>query len=136
MKRESSNDVYYRLLNDEKFMEWLIHPSEEGDRFWKNRMEQNVEERKAIQQLKQLLHTIKVEDKGLSPEEKHKLWESVNQATLPRKRSLFVRLYLKQGAAILLLLLLPAFYYLFRKDIPESGESTDEFFTEASVAVG
>ncbi|WP_242205556.1 FecR family protein [Aestuariivivens insulae] len=66
-------EPYSRYLEDDIFIDWVYHPTEDSDRYWQNYINDNPKEKEVILGLKALLLSLKTEPFVISEEEKKEI---------------------------------------------------------------
>jgi len=113
MNTKELYEFYVRLLSDPMFFEWLLEPSKGLDDYWINFMQENPEKNEVVNQLKMIFKHMKIEEEGLTEEDRRRLWLKIEasikvQSTKRRKLTFFFR----YAAAFLLLVLCSAFFFM------------------------
>ena len=67
------------FADDEYFRRWVYQPNANSRRFWKDWLTQHPEKQAAVEEAQQLLLSLQFKEYTTSPEEKHKLWQRINQ---------------------------------------------------------
>lgn len=109
---DNHRNYILELLDNEEFIQWLIHPTQQSDHYWNEVMSKDDEQKRMIAQLRKIIQGIAVRERSLSRDEKLQLWANIrSQAQIGRKkayRSLIIRI----SAAAAFLLLLAGSYFL------------------------
>ncbi len=101
------------FLADDYFLHWILHPTEEEQRFWEKYLEEHPEKRKDIEEARFICSIFQVKQKKLSLNETYEIWDGVLQSSKQLKTLRWIPL-LKYAAVFLLLFLSGAFaYYLY-----------------------
>jgi len=103
----------YSLLDDDDFIQWIIHPSELSDKYWNEIMKNDKEKEEQILHLGKLIKSIRVRESGLSPENKSQIWEKIQMETSFRRQRLVRRRWFTAASVAASLLLLISSYYFF-----------------------
>ncbi len=64
---------------DEYFRRWIYQSDADSRRFWKDWLTQHPEKQAAVEEAQQLLLSLRFKEYTTSAEEKHKLWQRINQ---------------------------------------------------------
>lgn len=67
------------FVGDEYFRRWVHHPDANSRRFWRNWLAQHPEKQATVQEARQLLRSLQFKEYATSAEEKHQLWQRINQ---------------------------------------------------------
>jgi ferric-dicitrate binding protein FerR (iron transport regulator) len=83
---EKETQYLLELIDNKDFIQWLILPDEQSDRYWHNMMETDSEKRKHIESLRRLIAKIHVGEKELSAGDKARMWEEIARRSVHRRR--------------------------------------------------
>lgn len=83
---EDQKDYILNLLDNDDFIQWLIHPTPQSDQYWNEIMSNNEEQRIIITLLKKIVQSISVKEQSLSTEDKMLMWERVSSLTKDRQK--------------------------------------------------
>lgn len=113
MERFNENRIK-DLLNDEKFVEWIIRPTTDLELYWINIMEQEPYKRKEIIALRRMITNLRVDEESLSSEDKDQLWRNIIEGGKAKKIALYSTLWFKVAsvAAILLFVIIGSFVFI------------------------
>ena len=67
------------FADDEYFRRWVYRPDANSRRFWKDWLTQHPKKQAAVEEARQLLLSLQFKEYATSAEEKHKLWQRINQ---------------------------------------------------------
>ena len=73
MKNDISIFRDMKMLNDEKFILWYLNPSKELDRHWQTWMEKNPDQTVKMEQTKEIVSSIRLNDDKMPENERHQL---------------------------------------------------------------
>lgn len=101
------------LLNNDKFVEWIINPTTELDLYWNNIMEKEPKNKKEIVALRRMITHLNVEEQTLSLDDKEMMWQNIMQEGAAKKRTFYNTLWFKviSVAAILIPAIIGSFIY-------------------------
>lgn len=74
---QSSKSMVESLLDDDLFIQWVLHPTEQLSRHWKTRMSEDEELRRSAETLKDILKNIRVKEPELSAKDKEMVWARI-----------------------------------------------------------
>jgi ferric-dicitrate binding protein FerR (iron transport regulator) len=135
MNKREHKPIYQRLLADDAFLLWLLFPTKELDEYWNRIMQENTENKEAVNELKTLLKGMKVVEKGMPAEVKKELWLKIEMASSRKKRSFRLSPFLRYAAVFLLALATSVFVYMNRQHTPDKPIDYQSFLADSS-AVG
>lgn len=116
MNFKKQEQLYIHLLNDELFLQWILFPSRELTEHWYHIMQNDSQKARTAENLKQIIRSIEVEEKGLSPEAKEAIWKNIqNSDHYVWERKFKLSSFLKYAAVFLLLISVPICYYIFHR---------------------
>ncbi|WP_163211083.1 FecR family protein [Bacteroides sp. 519] len=67
------------LLDDELFIQWVLHPTAETNELWEERMRANEEQRNNIEGLKKIIESLRVKEPEISEKEKRIIWSKIEK---------------------------------------------------------
>lgn len=73
MKNDRSVYRDMRMLNDEKFILWCLNPTKELDRHWQIWMEENPDQTAKMEQTKEIVSSIRLNDDKMPEDERRQL---------------------------------------------------------------
>lgn len=86
-------ETIQKLLHDYRFTAWHIAPTEELDAFWHSWMEEHPDERPAVEQARNILCSLRLNDYTISEEKSEQLWQrlqhSMQANRIKRRRMIF-----------------------------------------------
>lgn len=111
------------FLSDPEFKNWVLHPTESSQLFWKNWMESHSDQKKVIQSAREIILTLKFQSaEKISMEEKEAALKKVlkkQKTDLGENNNFRIpRIYYKVAAAVLFLVSVS--FYLFNQNIKEN----------------
>jgi ferric-dicitrate binding protein FerR (iron transport regulator) len=104
----------HSLLDNDLFIQWVIHPDPELDAFWENEINKHEKLKENSYTLKNILKKLAVEEPSLSIEEQNLLWNNIKTAidrreTEKKENKKFpIRKWIQAAAAVAAVLLLLA----------------------------
>ncbi|TMU56105.1 FecR family protein [Flagellimonas algicola] len=95
-----------KYLDDEKFVDWIAHPTTEKDAYWANFIKENPEEESKIRILKEYLGTLQASNEKLSQNQKQKILDQlyVRTGLGNSRRSPIYLNFLKYAAVFVILI--------------------------------
>lgn len=117
-------NIIEELLKDKSFIQWIINPTPELDKLWKQRTQNNKQLQETIKDLKDILKNIQVKEPEISTEDKKTIWSNIErelhiqQSKRKHKRTFIVSLI--SAAAVITLLF--AGYWLWDLEISNEKE--------------
>ena len=119
---QTDKTAYFQdLLDDRRFLQWLLHPTEAMDTYWKQKMEQDNAIKEAIDEMKPIITGLKVKEEGLSDEDRKAIWQKIEKAihhpvsvvekSNPIKKTLRMNLFFRYAATIALLIAAGVYWY-------------------------
>lgn len=102
------------LLNNDKFMQWIINPSADLELYWNERMEKEPYMTKEIAALRRMVTNLRVDEPALSVEDKDLLWQNILQGKKTSKRPFYNNVWFKVAAvaAVLIPAIIGSFIFL------------------------
>jgi len=95
-----------KYLEDKKFIEWIFNPDEDLNNWWKTFKIENPQEKENIRHAKNIINSLRTNDKELSENEKILLFsqilKKVEEQHHERKKVRFVGTFLKYAAVALI----------------------------------
>lgn len=73
MKNDISIYRDIKMLNDEKFILWCLNPTKELDRYWRIWMEKNPDQAAKMEQTKEIVSSIRLNDDKMPENERREL---------------------------------------------------------------
>lgn len=73
MKNDISIYRDIKMLNDEKFILWCLNPTKELDRYWRIWMEKNPDQAAKMEQTKEIVSSIRLNDDKMPEDERREL---------------------------------------------------------------
>lgn len=73
MKNDISIYRDIKMLNDEKFILWCLNPTKELDRYWRIWMEKNPDQAAKMEQTKEIVSSIRLNDEKMPEDERREL---------------------------------------------------------------
>lgn len=119
MKDTTKEQLYRNLLDNDKFLQWLLYPTEELNDYWKHRMDKDETIHKALNDLKPILKGIKVVDEELSTEARATLWKQIEANIEATNRKKNRRLFFRYAAAIAVVIAAGVWGYFYSLNNPE-----------------
>lgn len=110
MQQVQRDQLYINMLDDEQFLRWILHPSEELDEYWNKIMQEDTDKKKIIADLKTIINGLEIVEEGLPDEAKKDIWNKIEQAK-QKKRSFRLFPILKYAAAVLILITSSVYLY-------------------------
>jgi len=101
------------FLADDSFLHWVLQPTNEEERFWKEYLEEHPSKREAIEEARFICSVFQVRQKKLSLDETYEIWDGVLQSSGQLRSSRWISV-LKYAAVFLLLFISGAVaYYIY-----------------------
>lgn len=132
------SDIFYDLITNSKFRDWVQHPSADRDRFWEKWLEEYPENIAELKKAREFLGRMQFREGQLSPSEVANIWGKVMAHTERGRKPIItidsLWMLLTQPlkvAAILLISLLAAMILSFETTVApqESPSSPSEWTT-------
>lgn len=102
------------FLADDFFLHWVLHPTEEEERFWKKYLEEHPDKRERIEEARFICSILQVKQKKLGLDETYEIWDRVLQSSKQLKKTKWISL-LKYAAVFLFIFASGAFaYYIYQ----------------------
>jgi len=92
------------FINNFYFVEWVLRPTEESDKYWGIYIAENPSQKKEIEQTSFLIQGLVPKEKSLTGAEVSMLWDKIKQTDLSRKKNVFTLKRWSAAASILLIL--------------------------------
>jgi len=113
MKHSEKEQLYILLLADDLFFKWVLDPSEELNKYWYLMMQDNPENQETINELKEIIQRIKVQEEELSPESKQEIWDKIRYSEYyTQKKKISFPYIIRYVAAFILILIIPLYFYM------------------------
>ena len=87
-------DDFLKYFEDERFIQWVLNPSDELNNYWKNRISENHTERKKIQTARLILQQLKSKQQKINREEASILYSEIACKLNNNNKKPFIRRYL------------------------------------------
>jgi hypothetical protein len=127
MEQSRREELYHSLLDDDKLISWLLHPTDKTDKYWNHIMQEDPEKKEAINELRTITRGIKVVEEDLTEEAKKEVWQKI-ETSFHGKRKLFHLPYFFRYAAVLCLVAVGSLYfYTTQKNETEKGIDYQSF---------
>lgn len=125
--RESKTEKFYQeLLDNDLFLQWILHPTDKTNEYWTKMMKENPDKKEAIQNLKTIITNLKVEEDPLSENIKNDLWIKIDSGIHKRQNKKTELKRFLRYAAVAIILLISSFYiYLENTKEKSTGQTTD-----------
>lgn len=108
-------DDFTRYLDDEKFVDWIAHPTNEKNAYWETYIKENPSEGSKIQILKEFLETLGATNEKLSQEEKKEILDKLyGKVGLEENKRGPIYLSILKYAAVFIVLLGSVIYFGLR----------------------
>ena len=105
-------DDFTKYLDDEKFVDWIAHPTAEKNAFWEAFMDENPGERAKIQILKECLGTLQSSNDKLSGDDKREILDKIyGKVTFSGSKRPPIYLNLIRYAAVFVILVGATVYF-------------------------
>ncbi len=101
MREGGIKKYMYALLNDNNFIQWVLHPTIELENYWQKKMQEDPDLKENTLELKNLLAKVKVKEPDLAVEDKKILWERIASESIYKKRTVNLRIWWKYVASII-----------------------------------
>lgn len=117
MSTNHSEDILLSLLDNDKFIQWVLYPTPELDLFWQGQIEMNDELRINIHTLKNTINRLKIKEPILSQEDKITIWSNIEKNTLKHKarKRPTNRIWIQMASIAASIALFAGGYYFFVK---------------------
>lgn len=134
---DKSKENINRLLSDEKFIEWIVSPSEETNTYWSKVTQDNPGMVEDIIYLKQLIKNRQTKESPIHSIDKDEVWDAIKSQTIDYKRPAYkIRALIVSIAASIAIFIVgytyfsshadtPIDYNLYLKDIKTDQPSND-----------
>lgn len=119
----------FTFLQDEYFVSWVRHPTEESDRFWEEWLKEHPEKELEVVNAKKIIRSLDFHQKTLNQEETTELLADIihdvsgNTIQSDKSKERY-RIWDKKGlygiAATLLILILASYYFVGQESPPEN----------------
>ena len=121
MKTNHQDYHLFSLLDNDFFIQWVTHPTEESDAYWENEFSKNEVLKKNSYTLKNIIQKLRVKEPELSAADKQALWAKIEEITRQRRQQEKKMLWRRRmgiAATITILLALAgsASLYLFTRN--------------------
>jgi len=94
------------LLDDQQFIQWVLHPTQELDDLWEKRMNSDEKSGKDIRALKNIIENLRVKEPDLSENAKIEVWNRIEaQINRKKRKGPSYRLLVASAAASIIVLL-------------------------------
>ena len=113
------------FLENKKFIEWKLFPTDELNAYWKDFLEKNPEEQLHLKQADEHFRNINLSSHSVSEEKKQKAVERLTQSLQRYNRNRKLRILTYAASACMALLILSAIYLKFIKPENKFIASTD-----------
>lgn len=121
MKKTQQEQIYHSLLDDDRFFQWLIHPTKELDEYWKKIMQEDPDKKKIIDDLRPIIKGIRIADNELSSEDKKNIWLEVEKyESKMQRKTPFRILFLRYVAVITLVISVSLSIFLYKNKQTEN----------------
>lgn len=129
--RHESKQYLKKLLNNKKFLDWILFPSEETNSYWQKKIENEPERADDIQSLKKVIESLEVKESSLSELEKNGIWNEIENSTILRdKKTSRLKLFFISSAASVAIFVVG--YLFFNLQNTDSGIDYESYITEAT----
>jgi len=98
------------FLADDSFIQWLLQPSEEQEKFWRDYLDAHPEKKKTIEEARFIFSIYQVEQKKLNLDETYEIWNKILRSSKKGKGSGWIG-FLKYAAVFVLIFLSGALSY-------------------------
>ena len=102
------------FILDDDFMNWVLHPNQENDRFWTEFLEQYPEKKQQVKEASFLIRTIRAVEPSISQEKLNQVYLSVKPASTPARKITWMMA--KTAAVFLLLVSIGGLLYFLQED--------------------
>lgn len=109
MENTMSEKLYQELLDNDLFLQWVLHPTDETNEYWNTIMQQDPDKKEAVQKLKTIIHNLKIVEEPLIEDTKNKLWQDIESAINKKQNKKTKLIKLSRYAAAVLILLITTF---------------------------
>jgi ferric-dicitrate binding protein FerR (iron transport regulator) len=125
--------VLQNLLDDDRFLRWLLHPTEELDEYWMAMSAKDTGIRKAIAEINVIFEGLAVCESGLSEEDRNALWKQIEAKIESQSRKKNRLLFFRYAAAVAAVIAVGISVYLGYSD--SSGRFDFSLFISEKQAV-
>lgn len=102
------------FILDDDFMNWVLHPNQENDRFWAEFLQQHPEKRQQVKEASFLIRTIRAVEPSVSQEKLNQIYKNVNPSPTPARKTMWMMM--KIAAVFLLLVSIGGLLYFLQED--------------------
>ncbi len=110
MKKNNQNKVY-QFLHDEKFVEWILRPTDELEDYWNTYLESHRSEKKDIKEASILLKETHKPKGTISDNEIDFLWNRIENSVKSQKSIIHIGYKWAAAASIIIILGLGSLYF-------------------------
>lgn len=139
MKKQSKQYIK-ELLNNKKFISWILFPTKDADTYWFDKMQNEPDKADEIQSLKQVLENMVVKEPSLSAVDQNDVWEEIKCNTINKdKKASKARLLFASIAASVAVLVVGYLVYTFQDTVAPINyqayidQSSDESSTDIEL---
>lgn len=126
MKNTMSEKLYQELLDNDLFLCWILHPTDETNDYWNKVMQKDPVKKEAIQKLKTIIGNLKIVEEPLVENTKNKLWQNIECAINKKKKKKTKLInFARYAAAVLILLISTLSIYIAHIKPNKSNQITD-----------
>lgn len=139
MKKQSKQYIK-KLLNNKKFISWILFPTKDTDTYWLDEMQNEPDKAEEIQSLKQVLENMAVKEPSLSAVDQNEVWEEIKCNTINKeKKTSKARLLFASIAASVAVLVVGYLVYTVQEPVAPINyqayidETSDESSTDIEL---
>ncbi|WP_321424468.1 FecR family protein [uncultured Bacteroides sp.] len=105
------------LIEDDKFIQWVICPSADLDLYWNKIMRNDPNRKNDILQLKRMIKNLQVDERSLSLEEKNMIWNNILFKSGGKKTPFYLIPWFRISIAVVLAIILGISYFIINVDV-------------------
>ena len=132
---QNTSDKYLELLDDERFIEWILFPTDELDDYWSHRISNDPELAGDIELLTFIIKNLQIERKQLSPNSKSRILNNLppNSKQIPVRR-LYNKFIIRIAAsAAVILLIFGSIWLLINERKPSTEIDYQSILTNHNI---
>lgn len=99
------------FINDENFIEWVVNPTLESDKFWRNFLKGYPEKKDEFNKSRIIIKSFIPQEKDLTFGEKEELWDKIKELTISKKTARRRLNYYMVAAASVLVAVISSFFF-------------------------
>jgi Fe2+-dicitrate sensor, membrane component len=118
-KKNVSRQQIENLLDNDLFMQWVLHPTQDVKELWEKHMNSDEELRNNSKTLKSIIENLKVKEPELSEREKRIVWNKIEKAIdgIPKNKFHTLAIWSSSLAASVIIGLAVYFFFIKQKTV-------------------